>query len=76
MDNNGLQKKLGIRIAYIRKLRGWDQERLAKEVGISKSYISKIETGNIAGVTLSIYILVAKAFKMPLWKLVKIDDEE
>lgn len=71
-----IQKKIGIRIAYIRKLRGWDQEQLANEVGITRSYISKIENGNdINGVPMSIYLLIADAFDMPLWKLVKIDDD-
>ena len=76
METVLIQKKIGIRIAYIRKLRGWDQEQLANEVGITRSYISKIENGNdINGVPMSIYLLIADAFDMPLWKLVKIDDD-
>lgn len=76
VDNCLEQKRIGIKIAFIRKLRGWDQEQLANEVGITRSYISKIENGNdINGVPMSIYLLIADAFDMPLWKLVKIDDD-
>ena len=75
MWQNETYKKLGIRIAYIRKLRGWDQDKLAREVGLTSSYISKIETGNRSGVSMDTYASIADALGIPLWKLVKIDEE-
>ena len=36
-------RKIGRTIAYYRNLRGLSQEALADKIGISKSYLSKIE---------------------------------
>lgn len=47
---DGFQREfriLGQRIAYYRKLQGLSQEEFSKDVGISKSYLSKIERGDI-----------------------------
>ena len=41
-------KDIGRRIAFYRKQRGLSQERLAEKVGISKSYLSKIEAPSSA----------------------------
>jgi transcriptional regulator with XRE-family HTH domain len=75
VGNDGLQEKIGIRIAYIRKLHGWDQEQLAEKVGFTRSYVSKLESGNSGtGVPLDTYIVIANVFNMPLWKLIKVDE--
>lgn len=39
-------KKIGRLISHYRKLRGFTQEQLAEKIGVSKSYISKIEAEN------------------------------
>ena len=76
MDYDELRWEMGIRIAYVRKRKHWDQERLAKETGMSRSYISKIETGECgSGISLETYALIADALNTPLWKLVKIDED-
>jgi transcriptional regulator with XRE-family HTH domain len=33
----------GARVRYLREARGWTQERLAQEAGVSKSFISEVE---------------------------------
>ncbi|QOX65115.1 helix-turn-helix transcriptional regulator [Anoxybacterium hadale] len=39
-------KQIGQKIAYYRTQRGLTQQQLADEIGISKSYLSKIESPN------------------------------
>lgn len=34
---------IGARIKYLREARGWTQERLAEEAGVSKSFVSEVE---------------------------------
>jgi transcriptional regulator with XRE-family HTH domain len=34
---------IGPRVRYLREARGWTQERLAQEAGVSKSFISEME---------------------------------
>lgn len=76
MDDNSLQWMIGARIAYLRRLHRWDQERLAKETGLSRSYISKIETGECGlGISIETYMLIADALDIPLWKLVKVEED-
>ncbi len=42
--------KFGQRLAELRKVRGWSQEKLALESGLARSYLSGVERGqrNIA----------------------------
>lgn len=37
--------KMGMRIRQVRKAKGWSQDRLAKECGISMSFLGHIERG-------------------------------
>jgi transcriptional regulator with XRE-family HTH domain len=39
-------KNIGLKIAHYRSLKGYTQQQLADKVGISKSYLSKIESPN------------------------------
>ena len=75
MDKDSELKRIGIRISYLRRLRNWDQETLATNIGITRSYVSRIESGNsIDGVPLSLYMSIADALDIPIWKLLKVDD--
>ena len=40
-------KKLGLNIAYYRKLRSLTQEELAEMVGVDRAYLGKIEVPNM-----------------------------
>ena len=39
-------REIGRRVAFYRTMRGLSQEELAANIGISKSYLSKIEAAN------------------------------
>lgn len=43
---NNLQKQLGKRIQYLRKIKGFSQEVFAEKIGIATNTLSSIETGN------------------------------
>lgn len=40
-----VKKIFGMRVAHLRKAKGWSQEKLALESGISRSYIGDVERG-------------------------------
>jgi transcriptional regulator with XRE-family HTH domain len=46
MKSTEILKSVSYNIAYYRKKRGLTQQELADKVGISKSYLSKIESPN------------------------------
>lgn len=48
MDMNHAEKykKIGLMVAYYRSKKGYTQQQLADAIGISKSYLSKIESPN------------------------------
>lgn len=39
-------KMIGLKIAYYRKMRGYNQGQLAGKIGISTTYLGQIERGN------------------------------
>lgn len=63
-------RQLGQRIAYFRGRLGWSQQRLADEVGISLSYISKIEAPNSArSYSLDVLFAIADALGVAVYEL-------
>ncbi|MGC3963618.1 MAG: helix-turn-helix transcriptional regulator [Rhodocyclaceae bacterium] len=50
------RKKFGVRLATLRKAKGWSQEKLALESGIARSYLGGVERGqrNIALVNICV----------------------
>ena len=65
-------KAFGRRVAFLRKARGWSQERLALESGLARSYLGGIENGkrnlslfNICKLALTLNIPVADFFPIP-----------
>ncbi|MBQ9718727.1 MAG: helix-turn-helix transcriptional regulator [Clostridia bacterium] len=61
-------KKLGLNIAYYRKLRGFSQEKLAEKVDISRTHMSRIETADCA-VSLDVVFGLAEALDIEPSKL-------
>ena len=55
----------------LRKQKGWSQEKLAREAGISYQTLIKIEQGRIKNPKLETLIKLAKALGTSLDKLVK-----
>lgn len=70
MQKNYLEsyKKLGLNIAFYRKLRGLSQEKLAERVDISRTHMSRIETADCA-VSLDVVFALADALGVDTWKL-------
>lgn len=54
-------KNIGLKIGYYRRMRGLTQEQLAEKVGISLTYIGRIERGATSGAALSVYWRIAEA---------------
>lgn len=46
LEHSERYKNIGLKIAYFRAKRGFTQQQLADKIGISKSYLSKIESPN------------------------------
>ena len=65
-----VQKKLGKKIAELRKKRGFSQESFAHECGFHRSYMGALERGE-KNVTIQMVERVAKALKISLAELFK-----
>jgi transcriptional regulator with XRE-family HTH domain len=65
-----VHKKLGKRIAELRKKKGFSQERFAHECGFHRSYMGAVERGE-KNITLAMVNKVAKALKISLAELFK-----
>ena len=60
--------KLGLNIAYYRKLRKYTQLQLCEMLDIDRTHISKIELDNV-GVSLDIIFSLADVLDIPVYKL-------
>ena len=62
--------RFGLKVQYYRKLRGMTQEEFADKVGISWSYLAKIESPTRAfGVSMEKLFAIAEALDVPPSKL-------
>lgn len=65
-------KKIGLKIAYYRKLRGYTQERLAEKLGVATSYIGQIEAvGMYKPISLTTLLRIARALETPAYKFLE-----
>ncbi|WP_455630513.1 helix-turn-helix domain-containing protein [Megamonas sp.] len=63
--------KIAAKITYYRKLRGMTQERLAKAVGITVSYLSRLERGkNSNGGNLYVMMRIADVLDVKIQNIV------
>ncbi|MFF2886989.1 helix-turn-helix domain-containing protein [Paenibacillus sp. NPDC057967] len=65
---SSLRKLVGDRVKEQRSLRGWNQEVLADNAGLTKSAVSKIENGNVSVAFESIHS-ICKAFEISIDEL-------
>jgi transcriptional regulator with XRE-family HTH domain len=65
-----VQKKLGKKIAELRKKRGFSQEDFAHECGFHRSYMGAVERGE-KNITIQMVERVAKTLKISLAELFK-----
>lgn len=64
-DFNERYRTIGKRIAYYRNKRGWTQDFLADKIGISTSYLSKIEAPRSnKSFSLDVLFLIADALEI------------
>lgn len=63
-------KGLGKRLKKLRQLHGLKQERIAREIGLSQTAYSKIETGDTS-LTVTRAAAIAKVFGMTLAALLE-----
>ncbi len=62
--------RLGLNIAYYRKLKGYTQLQLAEAIDISRTHMSNIEAPNIVtAVSLDTLIDIANKLEIPISKL-------
>lgn len=58
-------KKIGLNIAYYRKLKSLTQEQLAEKIGIERAYLGKIEAPNmVSSFSLEILFRLADALEV------------
>lgn len=65
-------KKIGLKVAYYRKLQGLTQEKLANKLGVATSYIGQIEAaGMYRPVSLTTLLRIAEALDTPAYKFLE-----
>lgn len=65
-------KKIGLKIAYYRKLAGLTQEMLAERLDVATSYIGQIEAaGMYKPISLTTLLRIAKALDTPACKFLE-----
>ena len=65
--------KLGLNIAYYRRLNGLTQEQLADKINVDYSHISKMELATV-GISLDKLFDIARALDIPPYKLLQFKD--
>ena len=61
--------RLGLKIAYYRKLKGFTQLQLAEAVNISRTHMSNIEAPNVpTSVSLDKLFEIAEVLEIPVYK--------
>lgn len=67
--------KIGLKIAYYRKLQGMTQEELAEACDLSAGYISQLEGPNCYFCpSLKTLFVIAEVLSVPVWKFLDIED--
>ncbi|MDD4796880.1 MAG: helix-turn-helix transcriptional regulator [Eubacteriales bacterium] len=67
--------RIGLKIAYYRKLHGMTQEQLAERVGLSPGYLSQVETPTfVQPISLKTLFAVADLFHVPPAKFLEFDE--
>ncbi|MEF9865678.1 MAG: helix-turn-helix transcriptional regulator [Oscillospiraceae bacterium] len=61
-------RKLGLNIAYYRKLKGFTQDQLSEKMDIDQTHLSKIEVAGV-GVSLDKLFLLADILEIPVHEL-------
>lgn len=72
LSNKDKYHRIGLNIAYQRKLKKFTQVQLAEKVGISRTHMSNIEAPNmLTPISLEVIFNIADALKIPVEALFK-----
>jgi len=71
MTDKEYQKKLGQRIASLRKGKGWTQEEFSENLKVNRTDVSRIESGNINS-SINKLRKIAEVLEMELGDLVSV----
>lgn len=74
LRDNATLEKLALRLKELRRRANMSQQQLADEAGIEQSLIGNIETAK-GNPTVSVLSAIAKAFGVPVYELLKFEDE-
>ena len=67
-------KKLGLKIAYYRKVKGYTQEELSELMGVATSYVGAIEAPNMSkSISLTTLFRIANILEVPAYKFLDFD---
>lgn len=67
-------RQIGLKIAYYRRLRGFTQEELAEQVGLTPAFIGHLEAPNITkALSLDSLFDIAAVLDVPPGKLLSFD---
>ena len=66
---------MGLRIAYYRKRQELSQEALSEAVGISRSYLSKIERADVKSISLITIMDIAIGLNVKPGDLLRLDED-
>lgn len=67
-------RQIGLKIAYYRKLRGFTQEELAEQVGLTPAFIGHLEAPNITkALSLDTLFDIAAVLDIPPSKFLSLD---
>lgn len=68
-------RQIGLKIAYYRKLRGFTQEELAEQVGLTPAFVGHLEAPNITkALSLDTLFDIAAVLDVPPSKFLSFDD--
>lgn len=68
-------RQIGLKIAYYRKLRGFTQEELAEQVGLTPAFVGHLEAPNITkALSLDALFDIAAVLDVPPSKFLSFDD--
>lgn len=76
-DNFAKMQDLYYAIGYYRRLRGYSQEQLAEELGISRQHLASIEAPNMdRGLSLELLFNIATVLEIEPYLLLKFSPEK
>jgi len=77
IEHSERHRKLGLRIAYFRKMKGLTQEQLAEKLGKSAGYIGAVEATNVGrAISLDLLFDLSDLLGVPAYRFLQFDDGE